>query len=195
MGKMLLLIAALLLHVVPAGATVLDFEGLTTTSATPLPTSYGGFTWDTGWYLYSQIDYTTPTHSGNYGIVNNSGTNPLGVSISSSTPFDFNGAWLAGWDFNAPSQIKAQGFDAANNLVAETPFMTIDVNSNKYLSANFDDVTRVNFVGGQYFTIDDFTFNESTSNPVPEPSTFLLLGGGVIGTFLLRRRMKKEVKC
>jgi hypothetical protein len=179
------------LSVGTANATVLDFEGLTTSSADALPSNYGGFNWDAGWALYNQDSYPTPAHSGNYGIVNNYGTSPLGLSFGSSAAFDFNGAWLSGWNFNAPTQIKAQGFDAAGNLVAETAYLDIAVGVNKYLDANFNNVYRVNFVGGQYFTIDDFTFNENTA-PVPEPSTLILLGAGLAGLGFARKRFAKK---
>src|SRR5258708_5775557 len=91
---------------VGAQATVLDFEGLTTSGAIALNSAtpnYGGFTWSSAFYLYNYPAYGTPTHSGNYGVVNNFGANP--VSMSSTTAFDFDGAWLAGWSFNAPSSV------------------------------------------------------------------------------------------
>ncbi len=177
-----------------SNATVLNFEGLTTSQVQNITTNnqgYGGFTWDAGWYLYNDNFYNTPAHSGDYGIVNNFGTNPLGLSIASSNTFDFNGAWISGWHFNAPSQVKAQGFDNLGNLVAETNWMAVTVGVNTYLASSFNNVTRVDFLGGGYFTIDDFTYNNESA-PVPEPTTMLLFGTGLAGLLGIRINRKKK---
>ena len=196
----LFLIGILLVGLVEAShADILDFEGLTTSDAESLLLNnqgYGGFMWDSGWYLFDDNYYSTPAHSGNYGIVNNYGTDPIGLSIISSSSFNFMGAWVAAWDFNAPSQIKAQGFDQFDNLIGETDWLTISSNANTFLEANFTNVYRINFVGGQYFTIDDFTFEPlqggQTGAPVPEPGTMVLMGLGFISLVGIGR--KKIVK-
>ncbi len=149
-----------------AEATLLDFEGLTASSAEDLTQNnqgYGGFNWDFGWFLYSDQSYPNPAHSPHYGIVNNYGADPLG--LSSASPFDFDGVWVSGWYFNSPQQIKAQGLDVFDNVIFETDFFPLLVSENQFLSANFQGVSRVNFLGGQYFTLDDFAFNGGDDKP------------------------------
>lgn len=181
----------LLVSVGLVNASVLDFESLTTSNAESLSLNnqgYGGFTWDNTWYLYSDNVFSTPAHSGDYAIVNNFGANPAGLSIASSSTFDFNGVWIAGWDFDSPQQIKVQGFDASNNLIGETAWLAVTSGVNSYLDANFQNVTRIDFVGGQYFTLDDFTYNESLHTP--EPATFMLFGLGLLGLAGVSRKKK-----
>lgn len=43
--------------------------------------------------------------------------------------------------------------------------------------------------GGQYWLMDDFTYNE-TQTAVPEPATMLLLGFGLMGLGVARKRFK-----
>ncbi|MDD5760018.1 MAG: PEP-CTERM sorting domain-containing protein [Desulfobulbaceae bacterium] len=174
-----------------ASATVLDFEGLTTNSVEDLSShqGYGGFTWDNGWFLYNNNSFAAPVHSGDYAIVNNYGGDPLGLAITSTTSFDFDGAWIGGWGFNAPSQVKAQGFDNLGNFIGETDWMAVSVGGSSFLQADIDNVYRINFIGGSYYTIDDFTFNEEQQS-VPEPATLLLLGTGLTGLIGARRKKK-----
>lgn len=61
------------------------------------------------------------------------------------------------------------------------------VNYYGFTGSLFDEIV-ITQLGGAL--IDNLQFT-SSSAPVPEPSTFLLFGAGLAGTFLLRRRSKK----
>lgn len=168
-------------------AAVLDFEKLTTEPAVNLnsiASSYGGFNWSESFSLYNSAAFPAVTRSGFYAVVNNDGGSP--ISISSADTFDLNGLWLGGWPVNAPASIVVSGFDAANNV---TDFVTLALGdgSGAYVNTNFTAVNRVEFSGGQYFTVDDFTFSKRRSN-VPDPSSFFLLGIGILALAAARHK-------
>lgn len=170
-----------------AGALMLDFEGLTNEASVNLNSvanNYGGFSWSESFSLYNSAAFPAATHSGVYGVVNNDGESP--VSISSAVAFDFDSFWLGGWPVNAPTFISISGFDAANNLKG---FITKAVGGSAeiYVQANFMAVNRIELSGGQYFTVDDFTFNKKRSN-VPDPSSFFLLGIGILALVAARHK-------
>ncbi|MDA3807440.1 MAG: PEP-CTERM sorting domain-containing protein [Thiomicrorhabdus sp.] len=81
-------------------------------------------------------------------------------------------------------------YDASNNLlesvIASGPttegFYGIDTGSVGIAYA---------IVSGDFFSVDDVAFNASATAPVPEPSTILLLGSGLLGLGWYGRKRKK----
>ncbi|AFY53475.1 PEP-CTERM putative exosortase interaction domain-containing protein [Rivularia sp. PCC 7116] len=81
------------------------------------------------------------------------------------------------------------GFDQFNNLVASDTFTD---SSSQTLSISGTDITRFEINSGDFFAIDDFTFNTAGTIPaaVPEPS--VILGSlAAIGIGAASKRKKK----
>lgn len=172
-----------------ANATVLTFEGLTSASAVGLNsavTNYGGFAWSSDFVLFDTASYGAPVHSGSYGVINNFGASPVGLTVVASSTFDFTGVWLGGWTGNTPATVTIEGYDTSNTLVNS---ITVNDANNTigYVSANFSGISSLKFVGGQYFTFDDFTFNQNT-NTVPVPGTLALIAAAICAAGMTRRK-------
>jgi hypothetical protein len=180
-----LLTTALLFGALSAQATTLTFDGLTTAGAEDITLNnqgYGGLTWTTGnnWTLFSKTSYPVPTVSGNYGLVNNFGANP---AIVSGSAFSFNSVEIVGWYFNAPTSVGIRAYDSSHNLIGDTGLVGINTSSYTLIAPNWSGVSELDFYGGQYFALDDMIINS-----VPEPATLSLLGLGLVGLGLMRKR-------
>ena len=189
--------AIVMLSVGQLNAAILTFDDLTPTgSFASIPNGYGGLNWNTMSYL------NAPSHSPNSGYNNNrvSGDyvafnlNALTATVSNGQ-FTFNGAWFgAAWNDNLRLTIK--GFN--NGMETHSHNSTVQYTAPTWIGLNWAvDELRISSAGGvdhggdngsgTHFTMDNFTYNHEV---VPEPSSLALLGIGVVGVGLLRRRKK-----
>jgi hypothetical protein len=75
------------------------------------------------------------------------------------------------------------------NVELDTNFDGVTDMSYSYTGVPTDLGTGIGLINYGYARLDNFISNQGT--PIPEPSTILLLGAGLMGVGLLRRRFKK----
>jgi hypothetical protein len=205
--RKLLLASLLLILAVPVltQATVIGFGPLCGTSCTGIqvPDGYGdaNFTWGGSFYAYGNDPYdssflnTYGAPSGAFAY-NAFGDSP--ITMSSSVPFYFNGAYFSTWaesnQFASFSSltIEIQGYNGAN--LVGTVVANLSPNSFDFVTADFSDVTSLVFTNscgncsGQWWLMDNFTYNQQVGT-TPEPGTMITFGSGLlIAIGAIRRR-------
>lgn len=137
-------------------------------------------------YGYNSSGY--PPHSGHAVLFSYS--NPS-IDFTFNSPIDTFSFW-----YTAYYDFTISAYDSSNN------FLNSDVLPNNYGTNSFYSwstgssiIKSISMTGtGNYFTIDDFTAPIVTGRPTaatPEPGTILLMGIGVAGAVIARRRMNK----
>lgn len=179
-----------------AGAAVLTFEGLTLDSQ--ISDGYGGFTWN-NMYVLSGTNYV---NSGYYnGVIspNNVAYNAYAQTayVTSVVDFDFNGAYFTG-AWNDGLNINVLGFNNGIQLYDST--IIVSAFTSMFYNLSFQGVDELRFTSfggtdvpnfsgdGAHFAMDNFTYNDVSA--VPEPSTVLLLGAGLLGAAMVGRRKR-----
>ena len=179
-------------------AAVITFDDLPATEIDAIPEGYNGFTW--GESFLTNVSYvhkdTIPgtgfengVVSGDYAAFNFLAT----TSVISGEQFDFNGAYLtAAWHDGL--NIEVTGF--LNNLALFTKTVVVNTQQAQWFDFDFLGINSLSlrawggtsidpYNGGEFFVMDNFTFNEPTA--VPESSSLVLLLLGVAGILVGRR--------
>jgi hypothetical protein len=177
----------LLFSAVVSNATILNFDDLSGWGTVPV--NYGGLTWNDSWWSFTSEPPYYPAYSDPRVVTsfdNMNGISWTGLNyVDFPTASIFNGAYFSGWN--------TIGYDLYyhGSKVASTPDVD-NTHVSTFIASNYSGlVDRVFIRGSQsYFAMDNFTFNENSSQ-VPEPTTMLLLGLGLMGVAGVRRKFKK----
>ena len=194
MRKCIGILCVCLLFATPAFASVCTFDDITTGTGSTIPAGYGGLNWSNTVLrgtLYPDSGYNNGAVSGDYVTYGGSGT------ITSVAPaFDFTGLYLtAAW--NTGLNVRFRGFQGVMQVYDQTvtatclsatwydfAFLGID----KLMISSSGGVDYPPYSGGgTQYVIDNFTINE-TSDPVPLPGSLALLGLGLAGLAVRRRK-------
>ncbi len=204
-ARLFLPLALLVFSIIPkCAATVVTFDDIpkNTGSASFIPSDYQGLVWSNFW-VSNAVLFTDAYGSNGYynGMVSASNVAFNGFAqpaeIDSATNFDFLSACLTG-AFNSNLNIEVEGFHAGTMLYATT--VVASATSPTLCAFDYLNVDRLYFsasggqdagfpasqgAGDSHFAMDNFNFEF-----VPEPSTFLLTGAGVLTLCALRKRRR-----
>mgnify|MGYP001605532509 FL=1 len=168
------------------GGTVIDFESQAAGSYTTL--AIGDVTFSTGEALYISNAY-----SGNYNTTGQSLQNPYGTNSFGTLNINFASSVNAfGFNWGASdTQWTLFAYDSSNTLLESFALpITYGSNAGEFYGLAVTGIASATLIGasGDYIFVDNFTYSQ-----VPEPSTLLLLGSGLIGLgYFGRKRMKRK---
>lgn len=186
MFNKIILATALLIMSVSANATVLSFDD-TSYQGTywgDLQAGYGGLNWSSNFDVYYgpglSSGYNAGTVSGDYAAFNSYGVD---VSLSNGV-FDWDGAWFS--DPHDNTLLSISGY--ANGTLLYSTNLQLAFSSPIWFQADWTGVDTIifNVAENDWFTMDDFTFNESSQ--IPEPTSLWLLGLGLVSLRMCRKK-------
>ncbi len=188
---------AFLMVAVPASASAVKFDDITTEEWADIPGSYAGLNWSSNWEagngtVWTDSGYNAGRISGDYVAFNNYASD---VTISRTSPFDLIGAYFTG-AWNDGLNIQIQGRDAWGSLLYNQ-IIVVNATSPTWAQLDFSGVFSVDFhswggtqhsaygLSGTHFAMDNLVYSESI--PAPGAALLTILGASMVG-WLRRRR-------
>jgi hypothetical protein len=186
-------------------AAVITFDDLPETNIGSIESGYNDFNWGNSYLTnvaYAHKDaipgtgFETGVVSGNYAAFNFLATTST-INTSGGELFDFNGAYLtAAWHNGL--NIEVTGF--LDNLALFTQTIVVNTQQAQWFDFDFLGINSLSlrawggtsidpYNGGEFFVMDNFTYNEPTSVPESSPLILFLLGSIAV---LLGRQTKKS---
>ena len=173
-----------------SGSTIIDFDNQPTQDFLSLTLSGVTFTAAAGGYTLRTAPFTEGGVYGGSGQELSTQNSNVGFTISFATPVSAFGMNWGGANENWTVSL----FDSANAPIEMLTFLGGDPGKGatyiEFYGAKANDIKYVSFVAqnADWVKIDDFHFVPTSTAPVPEPATLLLIVTGLGGAVASRRR-------
>jgi len=178
-----------------SASTLIDFETFAP------PGAFGDMTlYDLNFSTVASFGYISDSYSGSYNTSGYAIHNTYAANAFSTIYFKFPTDVIVnafGFNFGASDYAwTLSAYNAANSLLESIIISpTYASNSGDFFGIVNSGIAWAQLSGppGDYVMIDNFRYTRtpiSTSAPIPEPSTLLLVGGGLAGLGLLARKRR-----